>query len=168
MNPLPHESLLTALGEVAAAFVGFSLVVSMLRVRSTGSAEETRRFYSMRDVAEIGLGAVFASFLPLVIHAFDASPDTTWRVGSACFLGLSVLGAGSSFRRRGSWVDGVRAEPIQTVMVLPLQLGSIALMAFNLVAGGPGSGARYIAAVLMMLGVAGVLFVNATFDSAED
>ena len=52
LNPLPHENLLTAMGEVAAAFVGFSLVVGVLRARSTGSTKESLSRYSMRDVAE--------------------------------------------------------------------------------------------------------------------
>jgi hypothetical protein len=41
-------------------------------------------------------------------------------------------------------------------------------MLANLLAGGPGSGARYVAAVLMALAVGGVLFVSATFNSAVD
>jgi len=168
LDPLPQESLLTALGEVAAAFVGFSLVVTVLRARSTGSTEETRRLLSMRDVAEIGLAAVFMSFLPLVIHAFGESPDTTWRIGSASFLALAVLSAGASLWRRGGWLAGVRSEPIQTVMILPLQLGALGLMLVNLLAGGPHSGARYITAVLMALAVGGVLFVNATFSNTAD
>jgi hypothetical protein len=156
------------MGEVAAAFVGFSMVVGVLRARSTGSTKESRRLYSMRDVAEIGLVAVFMSFLPLVIYAFGASPDTTWRIGSASFLALGFLSAGASLWRRGGWLAGVRAEPIQTLLVLPLQLGAIGLMLANLLAGGPGSGARYVAAVLMALAVGGVLFVSATFNSAVD
>ena len=168
MTPLPHENLLTVMGEVAAAFVGFSLVVSVLRARSNGSLEETRRFYSMRDVAEIGLVSVFTSLLPLVIHAFGASPDATWRIGSASFLVLAVLGAGPSLWRRRGWLVGLRSEPIQTAMLLPLQSGALGLMLFNLFAGGPGSGARYVAAVLLALAVAGLLFVNATFNNARD
>ncbi len=167
LNPLPHENLLTAMGEVAAAFVGFSLVVGVLRARSSASAEESRKLHSMRDVAEIGLVAVAMSFLPLVIHAFGASPDTTWRVGSASFLVLGLLSAGASFRRR-SGLDYFRSEPIQAVFVLPLQLGAISLMSINLLAGGPSSGPRYVAAVLLALSAAGVLFVNATFQSGRD
>ena len=168
MTPLPHENLLTAMGEVAAAFVGFSLVVSVLRARSNGSSEETRRVYSMRDVAEIGLHAVLMSFLPLVVHAFGASPDTTWRVGSASFLAVAVLSAGASLRRRGGYLATFRAEPILSVVLLPLQLGTIGLMLVNILAGGPSSGPRYVAAVLLALATAGGLFVNATFNSAED
>ena len=168
MTPLPHENLLTTMGEVAAAFVGFSLVVGVLRARSTGSMDEARRVYSMRDVAEIGLHAVFMSFLPLVIHAFGASPDTTWRVGSASFLAIGVLRAGVSTRRRGGYLKSFRAEPIQFLVLLPLQLGVIGLILVNILAGGPSSGPRYVAAVLLALSAAGVLFVNATFNSARD
>ncbi len=168
MTPLPHENLLTVMGEIAAAFVGFSLVVSVLRARSSGSLGETRRFHSMRDVAEIGLVSVFASLLPLVIHAFGASPDATWRIGSASFLALGLLAASASLRRRGGWLVMLRSQPIQTVMILPLQLGVIGLMLVNLLAGGPGSGARYVAAVLLALASSGVLFVNTTFNGARD
>jgi hypothetical protein len=168
LTPLPHENLLTVMGEVAAAFVGFSLVVSALRARSDGSLEETRRFYSMRDVAEIGLVSVFTSLLPLAIHAFGASPDATWRIGSASFLALGVLAASASLWRRGGWLVLLRSEPIQTVLLLPLQLGALGLMLVNLLTGGPGSGARYVAAVLLALAGAGLLFVNATFNSARD
>ncbi len=101
MNPLPLENLLIVLAEVAAAFVGFSLVVGVLRARSAGSAKEAWGFYSMRDVAEIGLVSVFTSILPLVIHAFGANPEATWRIGSASFLAFGVLSASASLWRRG-------------------------------------------------------------------
>ena len=52
-----------------------------------------------------------------------------------------------------------------SILILPLQLGALGFMGVNLLAGGPASGARYIAGVLMALAVAGVLFVNATFNS---
>ncbi len=168
MNPLPHENLLTAMGEVGAAFVGFSLVVGVLRARYAGSTKEALSRYSMRDVAEIGLAGVFMSFLPLVIHAFGASPETTWRVGSTSCLAVSLFCAGASSWRRGSWLEGFRSEPIQTVLVTPLQLVIIGLLLVNILAGGPSSGARYVMAVLLALAVAGVLFVNATFNSTED
>ena len=81
MTPLPHENLLTAMGEVAAAFVGFLLIVGVLRARSIGSMDKACRVYSMRDVADIGLHAVLMSFLPLVIHAFGASSETNVSLG---------------------------------------------------------------------------------------
>ncbi len=168
MTPLPHESLLTVMGEVAAAFVGFSLVVSALRARSNDSLDETRRFYSMREVAEIGLVCVFASFLPLVIHAFGASPDAIWRIGSATFLALVVLSGSGSFWRRGGLLVTIRSEPIIAAIILPTLFVLYGLLLVNLFAGGPGSGARYVAALLLSLVVSGVIFVNATFNTARD
>ncbi len=121
----------------------------------------------MHDVAEIGLGAVFSAFLPLVIHAFGASTDTTWLVASAGFLAASSLSAGASFWRRGNWLDGARSEPIQTVITMPLQLSALGLVLANFAAPGPSSGARYVAAILLSLAIGGVLFVNATFNTAD-
>ena len=168
MTPLPHENLLTALGEVAAAFVGFSLVV-VLRARSASSAKETRRLYSMRDVAEIGLVAVGASFLPLVIHTYGAGPETTWRLASAGVLALLSLGLGSSmWRRRTVTLDGFQTEPIQTAIVLVLNVCGMGLLSINILVGGSTSGARYTTAVLLSLALAGVLFVNATFSNSAN
>ena len=168
VNPLPHENLLTALGEVAAAFVGFSLVVGALRARSTDSPEESRSLYSMRDVAEIGLLCVFMSFSPLVIHAFGTSPETAWRVGSASFLVIGVSAGAASFRRRGGFLSGFRTEPIQAIVTTPLFLGAFGLLSVNTLVGGPSSGARHTAAILLVLAVAGVRFVNVTFNSADN
>ena len=168
MTPLPHENLLTVMGEVAAAFVGFSLVVSALRARSNDSLDETRRFYSMRDVAEIGLVCVFASLLPLVIHAFGASPDAIWRIGSATLLALAVLSGSSSFWRRGGLLVTLRSEPILAAIIVPTLFGFYGLLLVNLFAGGPGSGARYVAAVLLSFALSGVIFVNASFNTARD
>jgi len=72
---LPHENLLTTTCGVAAAFVGFSLVVSLLRPVLSG---DRWQILAIRNVAEIGL-IVIGSFLPLVIHAYGWSRDHTWR-----------------------------------------------------------------------------------------
>ena len=78
------------------------------------------------------------------------------------------MAAVPSFLRRGRWIDGFRAEPLQTILVTPLQLAGVGLMSINLLLGGPSSGARHVAAILSALAVGGVLFVNATFKSSED
>ena len=101
----------------------------------------------------------------------------TYPTTMTALAGLALLSSGST-TTRGPYapnirkaVDymlaGARAEPIQTIILVPLQLGAIGMMATNLLAGGPASGARYVAAVLMGLAVGGVLFVNATFNSGE-
>ena len=151
------------LGEVAVAFVGFSMVVGVL-----GSASARRR-HAMRDVAEIGLQAVLGSFLPLAIDAYGASAATTWRLASAGLLVYAALGLGFAFRRGSRRIlDLLRDEPIRSAGVIGLNLGVFGLLLFNALLGGAGSGARYTTAVLLLLGIAGHQFLDATFRSHED
>ncbi len=164
LDSLPHETLLATLGEVAVAFVGFSIVAAILR------SESIRRFHAMRDVAQIGLQAVAASFLPLAIHAYGASPDVTWRVGSAAFLVLSGLGIGQAVRSRLQHSDSYefQNEPIRNAVLVTLNVGGAGLLLFNILLGGPGSGARYATAVLLMLVIAGLQFLAAAFSAPPD
>ena len=64
---LSQQDLLSTLAEVSAAFVGFSMIVSLFR----SSAVSKSRVLSVRDVAETSLarsiGAVSAVLLALVI-----------------------------------------------------------------------------------------------------
>ena len=163
MDPLSHENLLTTLGEVAAAFVGFSIVAGVL---GSGSL---RRFHAMRDVAQIGLQAVAAAFLPLAIHAYGASPDVTWRIGSAAYLVVSGLGLGFAVRARLRRDPGeFRSEPIRNAVNAMFNVGVIGLLLFNVVFGGPAAGARYATALLLNLGIAGVQFLAAAFGTPPD
>ena len=163
MDTLPHENLLTTLGEVAVAFVGFSIVAGILRAGSI------RRFHAMRDVAEIGLLAVAAAFLPLAIHAYGTSTDVTWRIASATYLALAALGLGNEFWRRQQLdPDEFRGEPIRNAVYVMLTVGGYGLLLFNLFLGGPGSGARYTTAVLLLLAVAGLQFLAAAFSISPD
>jgi hypothetical protein len=159
-----HASLTLPGAQVEAAFVSFSLVVGARRPQSLSSTE-IRQLYSMRDVAVIGLAAVAGSFLPLAIRAFGVDSEVTWRLASAFILALGGLGLGSSLwrGRRFMW-DEVRTEPIQTAVVAALNVAAFGLILTNIIAGGPASGARYVAAVLLTLAVAGLLFVSATFS----
>ena len=151
------------LGEVAVAFVGFSMVVGVL---GSGSA---RRRYAMRDVAEIGLQAVAGCFLPLAIDAYGASASTIWRLASAGLLVYAALGLSFAFRRgSGRILDLLRNEPIRGALIIGLNLGVFGLLLFNALLAGAGSGARYTTAVLLLLAIAGHQFLDATFRSHED
>ncbi len=116
----------------------------------------------MRDVAQIGLQAVGASFLPLAIDAYGASPDLTWRIGSTAFLALWGLGLGHAIRSRQQ-LDPYeyRIEPIRNAVYATLNLSGVGLLLFNVLLGGPGSGARYATAVLLILAIAGLRFLAA-------
>jgi hypothetical protein len=164
LNPLPQENLLSALGEVSAAFVGFSLVVGILRDRSSDTTEDDRSVSPMRDVAEIGLTAVGASFLPLVINDFGASPETTWRLASATVFVAGIVGAGFSIRRQRAAI----LRDSRYALIGILNLGSFGLLLSNVLVVGPTSGARYSAVVLLVLTVAGVLFVSTTFRRSRN
>ena len=124
----------------------------------------------MRDVASIGLQAVGGSFLPLVIHAYGASPDVTWRIGSAAFLVLSGLGIGQAVRSRLQHLDSYefQSEPIRNAVLVTLNVGGAGLLLFNVLLGGLGSGARYVTAVLLVLAVAGLQFLAAAFRTPPD
>ena len=111
--------------------------------------------------------AVGASFLPLAIYDFGASPETTWRFASITIIGIGGLGLGRSlWRRRSLARKTVRAEPIQSVVVAALNLGGLGLLLSNAFVPGPTSGARYTLSVLFALGIAGVTFVSATFSNS--
>ena len=66
MDPLEQHDLLLTIAEVAAAFVGFSMIVAALRSQPSGG---DARFHSVRDVVETGLYVVAAAFLPLIVHS---------------------------------------------------------------------------------------------------
>ncbi len=123
----------------------------------------------MRDVAAIGLQAVGASFLPLAIHAYGASPDVTWRIGSAAFVSLWGLGLGFAIRDRLQRDPAeFRNEPIRNAVNGTLNVGGAGLLLFNILLGGPGSGARYATAVLLILAIAGLQFLAAAFSTPPD
>ncbi len=149
---------------MSAAFVGFSLVVGIISSRSPESLPESLRLLSVREVAEIGLLAVAASFLPLVVHGFGIGVEATWRVSSGSFIALGSLAFLPSLvrRRRVGW-EGQRAQPLQGVVVTALNIGFIVLLAANVVSPSAVSGARYVLATVLLLAIAGVLFIGATF-----
>ena len=80
---MPREVLLT-IAEVAAAFVGFSMVVGLLRPEES---DRDARFYTIRDVAEIGLIAAAGAFAPVIIELFGLQEAAVWRLSS---LGLAL------------------------------------------------------------------------------
>jgi hypothetical protein len=96
MDPLAYRDVLLTIAQVAAAFVGFSMVVAAIQSRSSHSGA---RFSAIRDVAEIGLYVIAGALLPIGAYAFDLDPD-----GLATFK-----------RRRWHAVDSrlhLRADPV--------------------------------------------------------
>jgi len=159
---MPSEILVTV-AEVAAAFVGFSMVVGVLRPESPDS---DIRFSAIRDVAEIGLITVAGSLAPLAVGLFVISEPTLWRI---CSLGLSMVWLGGvSFglmRYRKLGVSVFRDDPGWSSAAGVFIVTGHLLLWWNVVSPtGPAAG-RYVIALLALLTVAGVLFVSATFRS---
>jgi len=164
--PLPHENLLTALGEVSAAFVGFSLVVGILSSTRSGTSSQDRSFFSTRDVAELGLLAIAASFLPLTIHAYSVAAESIWQMASAGLLLLWGLGLGSSVWRQRGILRKVSVARI--ALIFGCNLAGLGVLIANLFTRGGSSGGRYVTGVLLLLVLAGLQFVSATFDDSTE
>ena len=157
---MPSEILVT-IAEVAAAFVGFSMVVGLL---SPDSPDSKQRFNAIRDVAEISLIAVGGSLVPLAAELFAVSEPTLWR---ACSLGLSVAwlagGSSSVIRQRKFFASLFRDDPAWNWAVVVLNLAGHTALWWNVVSPAGATAGRYVLSLLALLAVAGVLFVNATF-----
>ena len=160
MNPLPHENLLGTLGEVGAAFVGFSLIASLLRPED--SVESKRRFEAIRNVAEMSLLAVGASFLPIVVHAYGWGVGDTWRISSLLFALAWLLFMGSAIVRR-RLIDAPILNQVFSSAVICATAIALGLLLYNIAFATTGAGARYATAVLILLGLTGALFVWAVF-----
>jgi len=98
---MPSEILVTV-AEVAAAFVGFSMVVGLL---SPGSPDSQQRFNAIRDVAEISLITVGGpSFLLLRSSSPSQSRSSGVPVASASlWSGLRVVRPASSVTARSAF-----------------------------------------------------------------
>jgi len=162
LGELPHQDFFFTTAEVAAAFVGFSLVVSVFKPESSGEAV---RMGSLRDVAELGLSAIAASFLPYVLQQLGLSLDAIWRAASLALALGGVLAFSFGFRRFTQAGGGL---PWKTAPVVATSVGAVAvagmlLLWVNVLAPSELSGARYVVAILLMLATAGLLFVFAAF-----
>ena len=163
MDPLEQHDLLLTVAEVAAAFVGFSMIVAALRFQPSG---EEARFHSVRDVAEIGLYVVAAAFLPLIVHSYGVTPELTWRASSAAFVGVWLLAftfAQRRFRRGGAGFMMVETWPFWGAVSGILTTLGNGLLLWNVVSPAALAGPRYLTALALLLAIAGGLFINATF-----
>ncbi len=164
MEPLPLSDLLTTLGEIGAAFIGFSMIAGVLRPESS---PEMRQNFRFRHVAEAGLGVLFVSFLPLLIHAYGANTDTTWIVASSiCLIPATVVPI-VSWREVGV-LASLEAEPVRTVVSLALNVLMVSLFLSNVALPAPYSGARYATVVVLLLVTAGLIFIGATFGTSKE
>ena len=154
MQSLPHESLLQLLAEVSVAFVGFSMLASVLRPNVEG---ERVLFFGFRDVAETSLIATLGSIGPLVLAAFDLSQDLTWRIAGGAVGLLWSIGFAASVRRQGLSVVPHRAPKLISTIAAIVILVALTNVLFP-------SGARHILLIVLCLTNSALLFLFSAFS----
>jgi hypothetical protein len=163
LQELAQESILQTIAEISAAFVGFSLVGGLL---GTGSADRYR-FYSIRDVAEVGLSCLLGALLPSAIHAFGMRPEVTWRVASGVFFVLWLAAACIGISR--FWRAGVQRHAPRYLWMGPFSgIAGNSLLLWNVIAPSASSPARYVLGLILLLSFAGVSFVAAVFHGRTE
>jgi hypothetical protein len=157
----PNDALL-ALGEVAAAFAGFSGVVAALGVKSLASMPALHRF-RFANLLMISVGAALFAFLPVVLDQFSVDPGTVW-ASSSLFLALF---AGSLLVTR--WRAGLRLGPLTSgplnlwmALCWIVSLSAVLLLQVANLAEWPWSraGAPYVAGVFGLLFLSGLQFIS--------
>jgi hypothetical protein len=136
------------------------MVAGVLRPESSS---ETRRFFRFRHVAEVSLAVVLVSFLPLLVHEYGVSADKTWFIASSICLVPASIAPFVSWSQVGVQAS-YHAEPLRTATSLTLNVVMVSLLLSNLILPGPTSGVRYVTTILLLLALAGLVFLGATFD----
>jgi hypothetical protein len=164
VSELPHQEFMFTLAEVAAAFVGFSLIGGILRSADDGAT----RFLLMRDVAQVSLTAVAGSLLPYVLFQFGLEGESLWRISSVGLALGWVVGGAFAYRRAST--AGILWEWAPALLVVGSlgNLGGAGLLLWSAFLGGSLSGSRYILALLILLTLAGLMFIWATFQKVSD
>jgi hypothetical protein len=158
VSELPHQEFLFTVAEVAAAFVGFSLIGSILR-----PDDEDPRFLMMRGVAEVSLVAVAGSLLPYLLFQFDVQGEPLWRTSSGGLALAWLVGGGLAYRRANMVEPAWRWAPALFAFGSLGSLSGLGLLIWSVSIGGPLSGPRYMVALSVLLALAGLQFIWATF-----
>jgi hypothetical protein len=158
-EPLPHYDLLMTLAEVAATFVGFSMIAGVIR---PDSDEEKRRFFRFRHVAASSLACVVVAFMPILIHAFGWSIEQSFLYASIFCLFPAVISPILDWREVGV-LSSFKAEPLRTITTIAFNIIMVSLLLINAIAPGPFSAIRYVVFLTMLLMISGLIFIGATF-----
>ncbi len=161
---MEHQDYLFTIAQVAAAFVGFSMVVDALSPDLPGS--RLRRVV-LHDVAVIGFIVLGGALGPYALAQTTLATGIVWRIASLGLLALWLFGYLTSFRRFREASGSSFAEPLLGRRLAVINTGVVitgnSLLSWNIAFPGPGAGARYLAALLMLLLIATWLFLLAGF-----
>lgn len=157
------SDLLHTLAEVSIAFVGFSTIVAALRLRNDAAF----RIYSIRDVAIVGLIALSASVLPLLLSLFRLDGASVWRIASLVFSMLWIVSAIWGIRTYRQAVSPADAPRFLIVGPLTGIIGN-PVLCYNVIVPTENAGALYVFSLFLMLIFVSVSFVAATFHRISE
>jgi hypothetical protein len=158
LQALEHASLLELLAEVSVAFVGFSMLASVLR---PNLQNDRVRFFGFRDVAETSLIATLGSIGPPVLAAFDFSPNATWRLTGGAVGSIWVVGATAAVRRQDRSLI-LRRTPF---FLITNRAVAVLVALFALANVLYPSAARHVLLVVLCLTNSAVLFLGSAFST---
>jgi len=159
-------SLFVTLAEIAGVFVGFGALISVTR---RGEIETTQHG-RLRGLVTIGLLAVIAALLPVVIGRYGVIDYGLWLISSLIFLSLNWAVILFALRRpddRDVALRQSRTHPVQTAVFWILLEGAVQLPLILIVVGlfPDIEPALYMTAVVLQIFEAA--FVLAQIDYAQ-
>lgn len=164
----PEDALVT-LGEVAAAFAGFSGVVAALGVTSLDALPAVLRF-RFANLLVVSVGAALFAFVPVVLEQFHVGSGAVWSSSSLLLAGF----AGSLLvarLRAGLRLGPLSEGPLNLWMVVCWLggLSAVFLLQIANVIEWPWSrtGAPYVAGIFGLLLLSGLQFISLALPSAE-
>jgi len=158
MTVLPAD-ILILIAEISAAFIGFSMVIGLLRLDGPGAVE---RVNAMRAVAELALIAGAGALLALLLSVFGVSDSTLWRISSGGTLVLWLALHSAAWRRLRS--GGIRPIDSGTLRIaFTLAVAGMLVLATNVLVPTAIAGALYCSALSVALMDSAAVFVFQTF-----
>lgn len=150
---MEHQDFLLTFAEVAAAFAGFSAIVTSF-VENRRSVDLKVNHYRTRVMIEYSLCVVVFAFVPYLIFVLTGLQEASWRLASGLLILVWCLIATLSATRArevlGVWGFSVAPGFSYTMLVLTI-VGTLILGA-NVVGLGPGSpGAAYLTGLFFPL-----------------
>jgi hypothetical protein len=158
---LENTDTLLAMAEIAAAFAGFSALVSVLRRRSGSPGEAVHDLLRLRLVISSSVAGVAAALIPVGIAGYGLDPSTTWRLSALGFL-IFDNGIIASFVSSYQPVKG-KFDPDRLAVVLVSSLELVeqgSLLAVLLVPSFENGPALYVTALIANICQAGFIFVR--------
>ena len=140
-------------------------------IGSRGGAHSLRRSM-LYDVAQIGFMVVGAALVPYALHSVGFEKTVVWRSSSFALMVIWILAVSLAYRRFhrvGSIDDLIKVLSPALFRINPVVVaaGNLLLL-WNTLFPSSYSGARYIAAILLLLLIATYIFLRAGFAADEE